>query len=109
MNRGKMNITATLLALLVSAGFANGETIRGTVTDAGGRPMGGVMVSAHDTERKQSVSVFSQADGSFAIDGLRKITFKLRARLMGQRDLWVEDVDAGAKNVALLEQRQNIL
>ena len=55
------------------------------------------MVSAHDLERRQSTSVFSQEDGAFSIDGLREVEFKVRARLMGQLDVWKEGVHAGSK------------
>jgi streptogramin lyase len=62
--------------------------------------MEGVMVSAFDEDRKQSISVFSQSNGSFTIDGLRDVSFNVRARLMGQLDVWQEDVDAGATGVS---------
>ena len=59
------------------------------------------MVSAADEERRQSTSVFSQADGSFAIDGLRDAEYSMRARLMGQRDEWLDDVEAGTSGVSI--------
>ena len=90
-------IAATVLALFASAFLVDAKTITGEVTDSSGKPMGGVMVSAHDLERRQSTSVFSQEDGSFSIDGLREIEFKVRARLMGQLDVWKEGVHAGTK------------
>ena len=92
-------ITAMVLAFSVSMTQADAKTIRGKVTDASGKAMEGVMVSAFDEERKQSISVFSQADGSFAIDHLRDVEFNVRARLMGQLDQWQDDVDAGATGV----------
>ena len=76
------------------------EAIRGQVVDESGESLEGVMVSAFDHDRQQSTSVFSQADGSFVIDGLRDTTFELRARLTGRGDEWQEDVDAGATDVA---------
>ena len=92
-------VAAMALALCVST-HVDAATINGKVVDASGKAMEGVTVSAFDEERRQSVSVFSQADGSFAIDGLRDVAFNVRARLMGQLDAWQEDVDAGATGVA---------
>ena len=78
----------------------NAETIRGKVVDASGKAMEGVMVSAFDEDRKQSVSVFSQKDGAFLLDGLRETTFSVRARLLGQLDEWEEDIEGGAKGLS---------
>jgi streptogramin lyase len=63
--------------------------------------MEGVTVSAFDPEREMSVSVFSQADGSFRIDGLREASFNVRGRLLGQVDTWQESVKAGAKGLTV--------
>ena len=90
---------AMVLAFFVSMTFVDGKTISGKVTNASGKAMEGVMVSAFDAARKQSTSVFSQADGSFTIDGLRAVKFNVRARLLGQLDVWKKDVAAGADTV----------
>jgi len=66
--------TAMALVFCVCVGYVEAQTIRGHVVDASGKAMEGVMVSAFDKERQQSISVFSQADGSFAIDGLLDVT-----------------------------------
>lgn len=79
--------------------------ISGKVTDASGKSMEGVMVSAFDEERQVSTSVFSQADGTFRIDELRDATFNVRARLLGQLDVWQEDIDAGAMGLSLAMER----
>lgn len=71
-------------------------SIYGLVRDQSGKPMGGVMVSAFDAERRMSTSVFSQPDGSFQIDELAEGNFRIRARLLGQLDRWLEDVKLGA-------------
>ena len=92
-----MKTITLLLSLAACATWAHAKTITGKVTNSSGKAMGGVMVSAYDDERRQSTSVFSQEDGSFSIDGLREIEFKVRARLMGQLDVWEEGVPAGAK------------
>lgn len=88
------------LALCVSMAQVQAATISGKVVDASGKAMEGVTVSAFDEQRKQSISVFSKTDGSFSIDGLRDVTFDVRARLMGQLDEWQEDVDAGATSLS---------
>ncbi|MDP5004312.1 MAG: PQQ-binding-like beta-propeller repeat protein [Verrucomicrobiales bacterium] len=75
-------------------------SVSGLVSDQGGKPMGGVMVSAFDTERRMSTSVFSQPDGSFRIDELAEGNFRIRARLLGQLDRWIEDVKTGANDLA---------
>ena len=70
-------------------------SVSGLVKNSSGKLMEGVMVSAFDDERRQSTSVFSQADGSFRIDGLHEASFKIRVRLPGQRDKWIEKVELG--------------
>ncbi len=89
-------MTLAIAAMAIPAGAAS---ISGKVVDGSGKPMEGVTVSAFDPERDMSVSVFSQADGSFTIDGLRDAAFNVRGRLIGQLDTWQESVKAGAKDV----------
>ncbi len=95
-----VSVAATALALCVSMPHVDAATIRGKVVDASGKAMEGVMVSAFDQQRQQSTSVFSQADGSFTIDGLRRATFNVRARLLGQVDEWQNDVSGRATGVS---------
>lgn len=95
--RGLAVVAAGLL--LSVPGYSAG--ISGKVVDASGKGMGGVTVSAFDAEREMSVSVFSQPDGSFKIDGLRDATFNVRGRLLGQLDVMKEGVKPGATDVAL--------
>ena len=89
---------AFALALIVS--IAEAKTISGRVTkdDKG---IGGVFVSAHDLENRKSTGVFTSRDGSFSITGLRDNSHKVRARLMGLNDVWLEDIAAGAKSVTI--------
>ncbi|MCZ6772920.1 MAG: carboxypeptidase regulatory-like domain-containing protein, partial [Proteobacteria bacterium] len=94
------SVAAMALVLCVSVAHVDAATIRGKVVDASGKPMEGVTVSAFDEAHQKSISVFSQADGSFTIDGLRDATFKVRARLLGQLDEWQEDVGVGATGVS---------
>lgn len=90
-----------LLALCVFSmpGFA--ATISGKVVDSSGKAMEGVTVSAFDDSLAMSVSVFSQADGSFTIDTLRDTSFNVRGRLIGQVDQWQKDVKAGTSGITL--------
>ena len=62
-----VSVAVMSLALCMSMTQVDAETINGKVVDASGKAMEGVTVSAFDEERQQSISVFSQADGSFAI------------------------------------------
>ena len=88
------------LALCVSMAPGYAATISGNIVDASGKAMEGVMLSAYDEEREQSITVFSQADGSYVIDTLRDTTFNVRARLQGQLDQWQNGVDVGASGLS---------
>jgi streptogramin lyase/plastocyanin len=76
-------------------------TVAGSVGSLDGKPMEGVMVSAFDDRNRQNVSIFSQADGSFQIDDLHDAEYRLRARIPGQRDHWVEDVKIGDQGIKI--------
>ena len=75
--------------------------VAGSVESQDDKAMGGVMVSAFDDKNRQSISVFTQSDGSFQIDGLHQADYRIRARLPGQRDHWVEDVKLGDEKIAV--------
>lgn len=75
--------------------------LSGRIQDLAGKAMSGVMVSVFDDSRRQSTSVFSQPDGSFRIEGLHESSFKIRARLPGQRDGWLENVTLGKDSVVI--------
>jgi len=92
------------LALLLSSGPVNAETIRGKVVDQAGKPIEGAMVSAIDDEHRKWTSVFTQKDGSFEISGLRKVDHNIRTRLMGLADEWNSDV-APNTNELVIETR----
>ncbi|MDB4614599.1 carboxypeptidase regulatory-like domain-containing protein [bacterium] len=85
------------LTFIFAATFAfdtNAETIRGKVVDQSDQPVEGVMVSAIDDGHRKWTSVFTDADGSFTIEGLRNVKHNVRTRLMGLADEWVSDVAA---------------
>ena len=94
-------VATAVLALSVSVICADAKTISGRVTGKDGEGIGGVFVSAHDTEHRKSTGVFTAKDGFFAIDGLRDQDHKVRARLMGQNDVWMEQIGAGSRNVTI--------
>ena len=101
-NKLTMKTAAMFLALVASTAFVNAKTISGKVTNAKGKAIEGVTVSAFtkDFDKIKTISVFSQADGAFAIDGLRDRKYWVRARLMGQLDEWQKEVDAGATGLS---------
>ena len=101
-NKLAMKTAAMFLALVASTAFVDAKTISGKVTNAKGKAIEGVTVSAFtkDFDKIKTISVFSQTDGAFAIDGLRDRKYWVRARLMGQLDEWQKDVDAGATGLS---------
>ena len=101
-NKLTMKTAAMFLALVASTAFVDAKTISGKVTNAKGKAIEGVTVSAFtkDFDKIKTISVFSQTDGAFAIDGLRNRKYWIRARLMGQLDEWQKDVDAGATGLS---------
>ena len=90
-------------AITVEPGKAPGVlgALRGVVTNREGEAMSGVMISAFDDTRRMNVSVFSQSDGRFHVDGLPQASYRLRARLAGQEDQWLEGVKLGASDLAI--------
>jgi hypothetical protein len=95
----KLVFVVAILTLGASIAPLSAEEIRGRVIDQSGQPMEGVMISATDEDHRRTTSVFSQADGSFAIDGLRDVAHNMRARRMGHQDEWLDDVEAGGSDV----------
>lgn len=75
--------TVLALALVAQSGWAAIE-FSGRVEDAGGKPVQGAMVRLQDAERGLSETVYSRADGSFALDtDLRgELTLRVRAPYM---------------------------
>jgi len=109
MKTAKTSLAA--LAFTLAALNADADTISGKVVDSTGKPIEGVMISAFYAEladpqnkkshKRKSVSVFSQADGSFSIDGLfYKKYYKVRARLMGQLDEVKRNVEVGESGLS---------
>ena len=101
-NRLMKNLISFLaVAAALITGSARAESIRGTVTDASGKPLEGVMVSAIDDEHRKWTSVFTREDGSFEISGLRNVNHSIRTRLMGLADEWSSRVAAGTHDMVI--------
>ncbi len=92
---------ALTLALVTVAFPLTAATLRGKVVNFEGQPLRGAMVSAFNRETRQITSVFSQADGSFAIDGLEKKEYELRARRMGQVDVWLDEISGDTQKLEI--------
>ncbi|MFP6762814.1 MAG: carboxypeptidase-like regulatory domain-containing protein, partial [Planctomycetaceae bacterium] len=90
-----------VLAFFLFTGPAQAESISGTVADSLGKPIEGVMVSAIDNDHRKWTSVFSQKDGSFEINGLRKVDHSIRTRLMGLADQWISGIAAGTRDIGI--------
>lgn len=90
-----------VVVLVLFSGPTSAETIRGKVVDQAGKSIGGVMVSAIDTEQRKWTSVFTQEDGSFEISGLRNVDHNIRTRLMGLADEWNSGVAADTQNLVI--------
>ncbi len=94
----KLHFTITALALSVS--LVSAKEIRGTVTQDG-KGVGGVFVSAHDTENRKATGVFTASDGTYTIGDLREKDYRVRARLKGLNDVWLDDVTAGSNGILI--------
>ena len=96
---------AGLVGMLLIASTALAEskvaTISGKVVNAAGDGVEGVMVSAVDDEQRKWVSVFTQKDGTFKVEGLRSVDHKIRTRLMGLADEWRSVVNAGTGDLVI--------
>ena len=96
----KQKITLSVLAFALSVSWTNATEIRGKVTKDG-KGVGGVFVSAHDTENRKASGVFTAADGTYVIDELREKDYRVRARQKGLIDVWLEDVTASSKGIEI--------
>ena len=94
----KLKLPLTMMAFVLLASLANAKEIRGKVTKQG-QGVGGVFVSAHDTENRKATGVFTATDGTYVIDGLRNKDYRVRARQKGLNDVWIDDVTSGSKKI----------
>ena len=84
----------------MSVSWTNATEIRGKVTKDG-KGVGGVFVSAHDTENRKASGVFTAVDGTYVIDELREKDYRVRTRQKGLNDIWLEDVTAGSTGIEI--------
>ena len=96
----KQKIILSLLAFALSVSLVDATEIRGKVTKDG-KGVGGVFVSAHDAENRKATGVFTAADGTYVIDGLREKDFRVRARQKSLNDVWLDDITAGSKGIEI--------
>ena len=90
------NVLIFLTLLLVPAGAAaRAADLSGSVRDASGAPLPGVQVSASHIALRKSTTVFSRADGNYAIAGIEPGEYTLRARRLGFLDTSVTPVPLG--------------
>ncbi len=86
--------SAVLFAIVLLAGCGDsarqtttpaGEGLSGRVSDASGAPLAGVMVTAIDTARSQSVSVYTSGSGAYRFPQLDSATYRVEAQRIGYR------------------------
>lgn len=81
-----------------------GKSISGKIVDTSGQGVAGVMVSAIDDEQRKWISVFTDQDGTFAVEGLRGVKHHVRTRLMGLVDQWESDIAPGTTDLTIITQ-----
>src|SRR5262245_46298685 len=82
VDKGLISITSLVLTLsLTSTAFA--ATITGSVTGPDGKPFMGAFVVAQNTQTKMTVSVLSNAQGSYRIGNLPDATYTVSISTMG--------------------------
>ncbi len=94
----RFSVLGIAAALVFSGVSAWGESVTGIVKDASGTPLRGVMVSAIDKALRSSVTVLSQKDGTFTLDGLHSKSYDIRGRFAGLEDNTLEGITAGGSN-----------
>lgn len=92
---GRTAIFTVALGCWAWTGWA--AQIGGVVTDAEGRPMRGVIVTAIDHDLEKRISVFSSREGLFAIDRLDARVYDVRARIIGMEDEFIREVHADSE------------
>lgn len=94
-----MSLAAAAALAIAAPAFA--ASLQGVVTDDGGAPLAGAMVTVIDTDLQKSVTVFTDADGKYEINGLEAKAHDMRVRLYGKEDTLSSAVDvASGKAVA---------
>lgn len=99
----QMSLAAAALMAIAAPAFA--ASLQGVVTDDSGAPLAGAMVSAIDTELEKSITVFTDTDGKYEINGLENKAHNVRARLYGKEDTITESVDVASGNAVKLAMK----
>ena len=94
-----MACLVTMGNIITSAKDTSGKSISGKIVDTSGQGVAGVMVSAIDDEQRKWISVFTDQDGTFAVEGLRGVKHHVRTRLMGLVDQWESDIAPGTTDL----------
>ncbi|NSW94741.1 MAG: TonB-dependent receptor [Bacteroidales bacterium] len=87
----KYFIALWLQIFLISANQTVGSTLKGRVTDTNGNPLAGAGVTIIDT----FFGVYTSADGTYVITGLRDGSYKVRATFLGFEPRIVEVTVSG--------------
>jgi len=66
-----------------AAAGADGGEVAGSITDADGKGLAGVMVTATEMDSGIAVTEFTDSDGRYALEGLRPGTYRVSARRLG--------------------------
>jgi Putative beta-barrel porin-2, OmpL-like. bbp2/Carboxypeptidase regulatory-like domain len=89
-------VVAGILWLAVRAPGQVHERVHGLIQDAGGSPVAGAQVVAHNSREQPDQAFLSAADGSFAIDGLKPGHYQFKATKRGFADSAVVEADLTA-------------
>ena len=101
MLKGRVTLTLMALGCLLALAAWGGAavdtdvvTYSGKVVGEDGSPVRGATVSLFTADASHNVSVYSQEDGSFSLPAMPADEYRLRVRLIGLHDEWV-DLGAG--------------
>jgi streptogramin lyase len=97
-------VGVVVLGLSVPRPAAAAE-LAGQLAGPAGKPVVGALVTAEHGDPARSTTVYSDAEGRFAIPGLEAGTWELRVRRIGWRDLR-EDVRVPGGDLALTLERE---
>lgn len=102
LKRFGASLTAVMVGWALAGGAAWAATgaVSGKVVDESGNALPGVMVTAFDYSTDATITVHTQEDGTYTIDGLDPKSYELRARLIGLEDEYIDEVDVESGKIA---------
>src|SRR5262245_54388293 len=80
----------SLVAWETTGSGADSYFITGAVADQQKKPLSGVMITAYDSVQEKTITVFTGEGGRFKVPGLANRDYKLRARLPGFEDEFMQ-------------------